>query len=274
MSATIHLATRCDSDMRVADRSINTLTGADIEALSGGDVLALRLSRFYAPEHCAMVRARVTGATKTHYEVAPSVTKIGMALFEATDAALLEAYYADAERAGQRARALYGELDDPIDRLQTMLARIWPAGCEVERLHDRAMYAGLVRVIDSSSELRPHQDNTDWDMRSSARAQTMRTQLSANVYFSAADEGGDLELWPAAIGDEAHYRSLQVPGDYALARAAIGEPAVTIRPAAGDLLIFDARRIHAVTRVTRGSRTNASTFIGLRDARTPLTLFS
>ena len=259
---------------RIAERDAATLCAADLEALAAGEVLAIRLAGFYPAAACHTVSGRVQGTAQSRYDVAPEVAKVGMALFEATDAALLDAYYADAAHAEERARALYGELEDPIAALRTLLDRLWPAGCGTERLHDRPMYAGLVRVIDTASELRPHQDNTDWDMTGSARAQTMRTQFSANVYFSAAEAGGELELWATAIRDGEQYRAIKVPGDYALSRAAIGAPALTIRPAAGDLVIFDARRIHAVAPVARGSRVNASTFIGLRGPDEPLTLFS
>lgn len=258
----------------VADRSAETLIAADLEALARGDTLALRIAGFYDAHSCAVVQDRVMAAAKSRYAVAPDVTKIGMALFEATSEALLDDYYADARTAQDRARALYQGLDDPIDMLRRRLDALWPAGCEIERLHGAAMYAGLVRVIDRDSELRPHQDNTDWDMPGSERAQTMRAQFSANVYFSAAAEGGALELWPLAIREEPAYRAAQVPGDYALRRDVIGAPAMRLRPCAGDLIIFNARCIHAVERVRSGTRTNASTFIGLRDPETPLTLFS
>lgn len=258
----------------VADRSAATLTVADLEALARGDVLACRLTGFYDRGACVAVQRRVIDANRTHYEVAPNVEKIGMALFEATDGALLDAYYADAQIAEARMKAIYQGMEDPIARLRQLLDALWPGGCEIEQLHDQPMYAGLIRVIDAASELRPHQDNTHWDMPASTRAQTMRAQFSANVYFSVAEEGGELELWPFAIHDEARYRELQVPDDYALSRSAIGEPALVVRPEVGDLIIFDARRIHAVAKVKRGSRSNASTFIGLRDQAVPLTLFS
>jgi hypothetical protein len=266
--------TRDDLHNRIADRTPHTLLAADLESLACGDILACRIRHFYDANACAVIDARMTRIGVTRYAVAPNVEKLGMALFEATSDGLLDEYYADAEIAGDRARALYAGQSDPIDSIRAILERLWPGGCAIEQLHERPMYAGLVRVLAAGSELRPHQDNTDWDMISSPRAQTMRTQFSCNVYFRVPEAGGALELWEMRIDDEARYRGLQVPSDYALRRPDIGSPALSIEPGLGDLIVFDARRVHAVARVERGCRINASTFIGLRDAGTSLTLFS
>lgn len=261
-------------EQRIAIRAPATLAAVYLEDLASGAILAICIPKFYDESSCLAIQLRVQNSAQTRYAVAPSVAKVGMALFEATDDHLLEAYYADAEGAAARSAVLYDEHEDPIGRIGAILDSIWPAGCRIERLHDRPMYAGLVRVIDAGAELRPHQDNTHWDMPASPRAQTMLTQFSCNVYFAVPEDGGELELWDFSIGDEPSYRRMQVAGDYALARPAIGAPALVLRPATGDLIIFDARRVHAVAKVKRGIRSNASTFIALRESHEPLTLFS
>ncbi|CAN5466594.1 hypothetical protein BH10PSE12_BH10PSE12_15710 [soil metagenome] len=263
-----------ESRQRIIDRNEDTLSIEDIESLACGDILACRIRGFYDVATCRVIEQRVSAATATRYAVALNVEKLGMALFEATSDELLEDYYADAARAGDRAQALYSGHDDPIERLRSILDRLWPAGCDVEQLHDRPMYAGLVRIIGRHSELRPHQDNTNWDMTSSVRAQTMRTQFSCNVYFRVPEKGGELELWETRIDDESLYRGMRVTGDYSLDRVRIGRPTLIVPPGCGDLIVFDARRIHAVAKVVQGSRINASTFIGLRGADSALTLFS
>jgi len=263
---------RCDSQL--ADRTVATLKIADLEALARGDILACRIPDFCDPDACAVIQRRARALSTTRYSVAPDVAKIGMALFEATDERLLEEYYQSASEAEARERALYDGLNNPIETLRGILQRLWPAGCKMERLHQEPMYAGLVRILDAGSELRPHQDNTNWDMPTSTAAQTMQTQFSCNIYFSVGEVGGELELWPSRIEDEASYRSMQVTGDYSLRPSTIGRPSLSIRPKVGDLIIFDARKVHAVSRVVRGSRINASTFIGLRSRSVPLTLFS
>lgn len=252
----------------------NALTRETLSALADGEILAISLPGFYPAEACAIVATRVHGTEPTRYDVAPSVAKLGMALFEATDARLLERYYEDARGAAERAARLYRDVEDPIDRVRAILKREWRAGCEIERLHQREMHAGLVRIIDQGTELRPHQDNTDWDMPDCPRAQDMRAQLSCNIYFAVPQRGGELELWDYAFDEEPRYRQTQVSGDYSLDRTRIGPPAMVLKPRLGELIVFNARRIHAVAQVLEGTRINASTFIALRGEDEPLTLFS
>ena len=251
-----------------------TLTDRDITDLISGEILAIRIADFCSIEARNVIKSRVRDRQQTRYEVAPDIRKIGIAFFETTNPIMLQKYYNHSNQASEIAETIYQGYTDPIEKLVTTLSLVWQSGCEVERIHDREMYAGLIRVIDEGVELRPHQDNTNWDSPDCQRAQSLLTQLSANVYFETPDKGGCLELWDFGIEDQDHYQSIQREGDYALSREAIGEPALSIQPQGGDLIIFNARRIHGVTKVEVGARINASTFIAIRDLNQPLTVFS
>jgi hypothetical protein len=102
----------------------------------------------------------------------------------------------------------------------------------------------------------------------------MITQGAANVYLSVAEQGGELELWPYGLTDQAQYEDFQTPGDYGLDRCKIGPSVLRSKPEQGDLIIFDARKIHAVNRNDRGLRITASAFIGYRGQGNPLTVYS
>jgi hypothetical protein len=73
--------------------------------------------------------------------------------------------------------------------------------------------------------------------------------------------------------DEAEYASRRRQ-DYGLDRATLGEPHFSIRPRQGDLLMFDAARVHGVRRVDRGSRVTAACFLGVSGPDQPLAVFA
>jgi hypothetical protein len=266
-------AAGCQLEREVDGR---TFAAGDLADLEAGVILAIRWKNFCSEEMCAIIEQRIgLHEGKTRYSVAPSIEKIGVALFETVDSASeLQRYYEDARIAPVRATEIYDGFVDPIDRLRAILDSLWPAGCTVENLHGREMYAGLIRIIAENCELRPHQDNTNWDAPDSERAQSMRTQFSCNIYFSCPQLGGELLLWDRGIRESDEYRRIRVPADYGLDPSAIGPPTLRLRPAPGELIIFDARRIHSVSRVLQGARTNTSSFIALRGESEPLTLFS
>jgi transketolase C-terminal domain/subunit len=98
--------------------------------------------------------------------------------------------------------------------------------------------------------------------------------MAANVYLATVDDGGDLELWASGIRDREEYDRTRTLGDYGLDRKAIHLSAVEIKPLQGELIIFDARKIHAVRRINDGVRIAVSCFVGYRGTAAPLTVFS
>ena len=83
------------------------------------------------------------------------------------------------------------------------------------------------------------------------------------------------ELWSHGPETQEDYKSQMLAGsDYELDRDLLGDPAVVIRPDVGDLVLFDARKPHAVKRNKKGRRVTASCFVGYYGADKPLSTFS
>jgi hypothetical protein len=209
------------------------------------------------------------------YEVAPDILKRGKSIFDAaSDPRALEEYYDVAPSALAELRKFFDPYLAPMDKLRLVLQERWPGGGLIESLHGRPMFCGLIRAFGETSEGRPHQDMTHWDVPGSEPARTLITQFAANVYLSVAEDGGELELWPYGFSNQQEYDRCKTAGDYGLDRAKIGPSLVVIEPQLGDLIIFDARKIHAVHRINKGVRVAVSTFIGYRGPKSPLTVYS
>jgi predicted 2-oxoglutarate/Fe(II)-dependent dioxygenase YbiX len=73
-------------------------------------------------------------------------------------------------------------------------------------------------------------------------------------------------------GDE--YKELQLGNTYGLDRAKLPPPDLILHPRTGDLIIFDATRVHAVTKQQVGTRITCSAFIGYRGKEVPLVVYS
>jgi len=79
--------------------------------------------------------------------------------------------------------------------------------------------------------------------------------------------GGELAIWDLKP-DQDEYEALRIPESdglksYGLKREPLGEPAYVITPRPGDLILFDAQRVHAVYASVGGARVTISFFIVL-----------
>jgi hypothetical protein len=256
-----------------------SLLSKDLSDISNRRLLAVRIPGFCEPEICKHVADRVRQISgKTVYAIAPDIEKpVGMAIYEAQfNPAELKKYYDLAPKHLEDARKFFLPFGNPTDKLRAMLDECWPSGCRLERFHEQLMFAGVIRGFLEGAEAHPHQDNSQWEFPESKAARETLTQLSAVIYFSMPSTGGELELWNDGFDDEEKYNKARVSsgGGYGFDRNEVGPPAEILYPKAGELIIFNARRIHAVGKIEKGTRYTQSIFIGYRGDDKPLSAFS
>lgn len=159
-------------------------------------------------------------------------------------------------------RELFADGECPMDRFARDLQERWPDATGDWARAGPAAIPFVFRVYQAGSRLRPHIDRAS---EPSIRDVCREGRLAVNLYLDVASAaGGELLLWDATMPEE-DYEEIRLL-ELEPFRARVCEPAVTIRPAPGDLIVFDAQRIHGVAPLTHGTRVTASCFIGVGGA--------
>jgi hypothetical protein len=256
---------------RIVDGRLNM---DDLAALVRGDLLALRWPDFYDPSACRIIADRLLShPLRGCYENGPQIGRIGMAYFEIESEAARKRYYHQADASIIALRDACRPYANPIDMLRAVLDDLWPGGARRERIEAEKMFLGLVRIFETGSQARPHQDFLEWDAPvDCAAAKELMAQLTTNIYIQPATAGGELELWDFSLTRQ-KYEENKLPGTCVVDRAKLPPPTV-ILPRLGELIIFNANKLHAVSAIKAGSRITASCFIGVRGKSLPLGLFS
>jgi hypothetical protein len=187
-------------------------------------------------------------------------------------------YFADALPAMRRLRNVTPELA-PMDKLRLELEEVWPCGARLASYHGMKMATGVARIMTPDGMLdgiarTEGMCHVDGFAFTSGGAGV----FSANVYLRVPDAGGELTIWnigatPFAVA--CNLSLFQRLRDFdADAQASIRAqlpPPLTIRPAAGELVIIDSTRPHAVRGFDRGVRVTLQSFIKYK-AGAPLAL--
>ncbi|OBS09279.1 2OG-Fe(II) oxygenase [Acidihalobacter prosperus] len=251
----------------------STLNLPLLERLVGGTDVAAVVRSFIPPDLAFRIGERILCGGFSRYINAPSIGRIGMAFYETERRpALVEKYFDEALRGIRELRARCAPYLSPMDMLRCMLDELWPAGAHLATLYGRKMHVGLSRVVEPGVHFLAHHDIFAKDAPDTQEAHSLRAQLACNVYLQMPERGGALQIWDR----------LMTPADFDARRGdcygihpdLLGRPDVELRPQAGDLILFDSTKMHAVTPGQPQPRLSLSCFIGYRDRASPLVFWS
>lgn len=257
--------------VEVADR----LTADGLQDLAEGRLLALRVPRYTPAEASGEIARRLVEHPRYGtYSNAPDIGRVGMAFFETIhDPELKETYFSEAAAAMVDLRKACLPQVSPVDRVRGDLNSLWPSGAGLLVMDRRPMFVGLARVFRGKAEAIPHQDVLRRDAEDFPLAYRLTAQIAANVYLRPSEEGGELELWDRSYTDE-EYDARRWKGSYGLDRDRIPGSDALLRPETGDLILFNANKVHAVRPTMKGTRVTLSMFIGARGTDEPLVYWS
>lgn len=261
-----------NSEVRDAD----ALNQGDLIDLTEGRILALRVRQYCLLEVAQTISQRLLNHRRFgHYENAKDIGRVGRAFFETVggDETLRHRYYAEALPAIKDLRYACAPYPSPMDLFRLELEEVWPFGAHLMNLDGRPMFVGLARVFEDGAEALPHQDVLRWDAPDYPIAQTLITQLAVNIYLQPSQEGGELELWQKKCSRQ-QYEELRLSNSYGLDREKLPPSNALIKPEAGNLILFDATRVHAVRSAKDGHRVTLSAFVGYSGRYQPLRFWS
>jgi hypothetical protein len=241
-----------------------------LRALVRGEILAIVSDGFYSADACAAVSERLGRARWGSYD-GIEIGRVGVSLFDCLGNPDCEEYFANVRRSRAQIHEALFPLANPADLVQKGLDLAWSHGCTTLTIAGRKCFFGLPRSFADGGDALPHCDRCDWDLPSPETA-AVRAQLAFNLYLAMAEHGGELELWdlrPDRLQYDASRES------YGVARSSLPPPDVVLQPRIGQLVIFDASRVHAVRPSTgEGKRITFSGFVGYRGDEQALVAFS
>ena len=159
-----------------------------------------------------------------------------------------------------------------MDTVRCILDEVWPAGANLQTLFGKKMFVGLSRMVEPDTTFLAHHDIFADDAPGMSESESVIAQFGANVYVQMPEKGGELLMWHRnmSIVEFDEMRS----GEYGIHIDKLPSPDVVLKPGVGDLLIFDAHKLHAVASPKDKARLALSFFVAYRGDSEPLTYWS
>lgn len=240
--------------------------------LVSGDIDAIHQRGFWACTEWEYVVQRIEKLCEaSRYALTRDFSSVGVSVGDASESSdREELYLATALDTSNRLREAFGKSGFPGDKMRAVIDELWPAGAMAGRIRGRLMLPMNVRKWGRGDSARPHIDQCGSALMKSLR---LKMRLGVNIYVEGPPEGGggELDFWGFPNNEDSYEAARK--GSYGVERQELGEPHETLKPVAGDLILFDAARLHGVRRVEVGSRVTVAGFLGVRGDREPLVIF-
>jgi hypothetical protein len=249
------------------------LSADHLRLLAKGEIRIIQVQSFISKKASGIISDGAVELGYRPYINVDKVRRIGMAYYETEhEAALIEQYFASARTCQEQLRAACDPVGSPMDTARCLLDEVWPAGAHLQTLFGKKMFVGLSRMVEPDTTFLAHHDVFADDAPGMVEAASVISQFGANIYVQMPERGGELLMWHrnmsiAEFDQKRH-------GEYGINIRNLPPPDVVLKPGTGDLLIFDAHKIHAVASPQDQSRLALSFFVAYRGDNEPLTYWS
>ncbi len=244
-----------------------------LQLLAQNKIRIIQVSGFTSKVACDIIAKGAVELGYKPYINVEKVRRIGMAYYETEHQAdLIDEYFKVARHIQEDFRQAFEPVGSPLDTLRCLLDEIWPHGANLQTLFGKKMFVGLSRMVEPDTTFLAHHDIFADDAPGMTESESVISQFGANVYIQMPQLGGELLMWHKnmSIAEFDAKRN----GEYGLRIDDLPPPDVVLKPQAGDLLIFDAHKLHAVSSPQETSRLALSFFIAYRGDDQPLTFWS
>lgn len=245
----------------------------DLKALAGGQIYVLRIPSFVSEQVSAHIAEGLKITGYNDYLNAPQVGRIGMSYFEtAQDPKIIDYYFDNALKNLNILRIACQPYACPMDTFRCLVDEVWPEGCLLQTLYGRKMFVGLSRCMKPGIPLKAHHDMFARHAPDAAETVSLINQFAINIYAAVPEKGGEIAIWDDEISDS-DFLSRR-GSDYAIPLELLPPHDFAVKPETGDLILFNARKLHAVLPGAGVDRITISGFLGYRGDKAPLTVWS
>lgn len=237
-----------------------------IRALAHNNIRIIQVQSFVSRTAAGIISDGALGLGYKPYTNVDKVRRIGMAYYETEhEEALIEQYFSTARSCLEQLRAACDPVGSPMDTVRCLLDEVWPAGANLQALFGRKMFVGLSRMVEPDTTFLAHHDIFADDAPGMPESESVISQFGANVYVQMPEKGGELLMWHRnmSISEFDEMRA----GEYGIHIDDLPPPDVVLKPGVGDLLIFDAHKLHAVASPKEKARLALSFFVAYQIGR-------
>ncbi len=255
--------------VRVSSR----LTAEDVGALIRNEIQVLRIPDFISRDACKQITKGLKSTGYNDYLNAPKVGRIGMSYFETgMKQEIIDHYFETAMDNINLLRAACAPYPCPMDTFRCAMDETWAQGCTLQTLFGKKMFVGLSRCMKPGIPLKAHHDMFGRHAPNTPEAESLISQFAINIYIDVPEKGGEIGMWNDEISDAEFLE--RRGGDYAIPLEQLGPCDYSAKPENGDLILFNARKLHAVLPGEGVDRLTISGFLGYRGEKEPLTVWS
>jgi hypothetical protein len=245
-----------------------------LTSLANGEVDAVVHAAFYPATACQAVLGKIVMACeRASYTLTKDLQSLGTSIGEASESPEAEWRYLStaAETTSLIRDSIFDGRISPGDLVRLYSDEWWPAGATVGRFDGRQMLPNVIRRWPQGGHANPHIDQLSIPLLA---PYDLTRRLGVNVYLETPERGlgGEIDFWHRYESEQDYLAEKRA--DYGIDRSSLGPPLMSIAPGQGDLILFDAARLHGVRRVERGSRVTAACFLGVRSEAHPLVVFA
>lgn len=206
-------------------------------------ISAIRIQNFMTSTERDMALRNIRHHTRsTTYLWSSDFSVIGTSVGEAHESPDKEqSYFEQAPETNRLLQDCVFPFGSPMSRVGKMILDAWEPGLKIAHRNGASFLPEIVRHWRTGGGAHPHIDQTVTPL---LRHLGLEKRLGCNVYIDMPTEGGSIEFWNRRFSDEEYEAAKRA--DYGLDRDILGEPSLTIRPYAPEMVLFDASQPHAV----------------------------
>jgi hypothetical protein len=238
-------------------------------SLASNEIAAIQIPQFLSEEELALVVENMRKQTVAWY--ANKENKQGRIGISATEYHYKEdgkrTYFDLAPQAAANRDQIFEGIPNPIGRIIKLFSEQYGVSIATEpSMQDAEYFAGIVRAMGAKSTL--HFDYAQNQLPGWSVSDT-EEQFGLVLHLQAATEGGELSVYnrPWEPEDESNNKDIGQKGTYGFTEGFLGDtPHATVKPSAGDLIVFRSRNFHQVEDIKSDNpRLTLTVFMSLKD---------